>query len=261
MRRLPSLLMLLLGLAPLLAGSSAMAAEKNGERAPDLVAYTEEWAPYNFSEGGEIKGISSDLLRAMCAEARLQCELNIVPWARAYTVALNTPNTLVYTTARKPFREKLFGWVGPILPRATWVYGRANAERTLRGPKDMPLHRFGVVRGDASVQDLLDAGVPQASLMTDSSNAAALRMLYSGWVDAYIDTEIGLAWTLKMTGIPAGAIVPLFPFNEGGHYYFALNAKSDPELAVKLQRALDALRKNGRFDAIVRSYKINPAVE
>lgn len=259
MRRLPSLLTLLLGLALTLATGVSVAADKNG--APDLVAYTEEWAPYNFSEGGEIKGISSDLLRAMCAEAKLQCELNIVPWARAYALVLNTPNTLVYTTARKPFREKLFSWVGPILPRTTWVYGRANAERTLRGPKDMPLHRFGVVRGDASVQDLLDAGVPQASLMTDSSNAAALRMLHSGWVDAYIDTEIGLAWTLKSTGIPASAIVPLFPFNEGGHYYFAINPKSDPELGAKLQRALDLLRKNGRFEAIVRSYKINAAVE
>ena len=225
-----------------------------GARAADLVAYTEEWAPYNYSEGGEIKGIGTDILRASCAEARLSCEIQIVPWARAYATAAATPNTLVYTTARKPFREKAFLWIGPFLPRTTWVYARSDAPSTLRSHKDLPQHRFGTVRGEASTQELLDAGAPQSSLIPDSSNAAVLRLLHSGRVDAMVDTEIGMAWTLKLTGIPASAVTPLFTLSEGGHYYFALNPRSDPRLAPRLQRALDRLRRNGRLDEIVRSY-------
>lgn len=228
-----------------------------GVQAADLTAYTEEWAPYNFSEGGEIKGIGTEMLRAACAEARLSCDIHIVPWARAYALALNTPDTLVYTTARKPFREKSFVWIGPILPRTTWVWGRAAGERNgiVKTVRDLPQLRFGVVRGDATVQELLDAGVPQAQLMADSSNGAALRLLHSGWVDAMVDTEIGMAWTLRMAGLPASTVQPLIPLSEDAAYYFALNPQSKPGLAPRLQRALDTLRKSGKLDAIVKAYR------
>jgi len=83
--------------------------------AADLVAYTEEWAPYNFTEEGTIKGISTDIIRAACSAAKLDCDTLMVPWARAYKTASHTPNTLVFTTARKLSREQEFLWVGPIL--------------------------------------------------------------------------------------------------------------------------------------------------
>ena len=102
--------------------------------AADLVAYTEEWAPYNFSANGSVQGISTDILRAACQSEKLDCDIQMVPWARAYKIASSTPNTLVFTTARKPSRESEFLWVGPILPRTTWVFGRANLETSVRLP-------------------------------------------------------------------------------------------------------------------------------
>lgn len=95
-------------------------------RAADLTAYTVDWAPYNYSEQGAIKGFSTDMLRAMCQSAKIDCDIRMVPWARAYKTVQTTPNTLVFTTARKPSREGEFLWVGPIVPRSTWVYGRAG---------------------------------------------------------------------------------------------------------------------------------------
>ena len=95
-----------------------------GVLAASLTAYTEEWAPYNYSEGGSVKGIATDVLRAACGEARLDCRIFIVPWARALNTVSNTPNTLIYTIARTPAREDDFLWVGPLLPRAVWIYTR-----------------------------------------------------------------------------------------------------------------------------------------
>jgi hypothetical protein len=53
------------------------------DRIVDLNAYTEEWPPYNFMLGTEIKGISTDLLLAAYQLAQLRCNLHMVPWARA----------------------------------------------------------------------------------------------------------------------------------------------------------------------------------
>ena len=225
-------------------------------RATELTAYAEEWPPYNFSEGNEISGISSDVLRAMCQEAKIRCTFKLVPWARAYKTAQEMPNTLVYTTARKPSREQDFLWVGPILPRTTWVYARSGLERHIEAIKDLSTYRVGVVREEAALQDLLDAGVAESALSVHPSNHDVMRMLAKSGVDAMVDTEVGMAWNLRNAGLGSKAVVRLFKLSDGGAYYFALNPHSDKDLAQRLQAALDKLRRTGKVDAIVQKYSL-----
>jgi len=223
---------------------------------PELQACTEEWPPYNYSEqkknNGELKGIATDVLRAACHEAGLQCRLESVPWARAYASALARPNTLVYTTARKPEREHQFIWIGPLLPRSTWVFVRPDALKQHGESRELKNYRYGVVRGEAAAQDLIAAGVPASALVADSSNAAVLKLLQGGWVDAMVDTEIGMAWAQRNTGGPE--VSRLAKLSDEGGYYFALNPGSDPRIAEKLGAALEQLRKAGSIDEIVRRY-------
>lgn len=240
-----SLLLCVASLAVLPAGSAIGA---------DLTAYTEEWAPYNFTEGDAVKGISTDILRAACEVAKLDCDIKMVPWARAYRTASSTPNALLYTTARKPSREQEFLWVGPILPRTTWIYGRSGQEKTMQVFADVAQHRVGVVRNEAALQDLIAVGVPESALVVQSSNADVLRMLLASMVDAMVDTEVGMHWNLRIAGVSPTGVAKLMKLSDEGAYYFALNLKSDPTLAPKLQSAVDKLRREGKIDAIVRSY-------
>ncbi|WP_349744296.1 transporter substrate-binding domain-containing protein [Roseateles cavernae] len=223
---------------------------------PVLNAYTEEWPPYNYSERGELKGVATDILRALCAEAELRCLIDSVPWARAYAAALKSPNAMVYTTVRRPSREHDFIWIGPILSRSTWVWGRAGGTATIRDRKDLPLLRYGVVRGEAAAQDLLDAGVPPAALVADASNAAILRQLRLGWIDAMVDTELGMAWNLRQAGMASSEVLRLAPLSEQGGYYFAMNRHSDPALVERLQSALERLRSKGTIEELMRAYAV-----
>lgn len=220
----------------------------------DLAAYTEEWPPYNYSEGGEIKGIATDVLRAACAIAKLDCEIHMVPWARAYKTAGRTPNTAAYTTARKPSRELEFIWIGPILPRTTWVYVRQDLEKDIHDFTDLAQHPVGVVRDEAAAQDLIAAGIPQSALVQQSSNADVLRLLESKRVDAMVDTEVSMQWHLRQTALAAVAVSRRMKLSDEGAYYFALNLDSDPMLVTKLQSAVGTLRREGKIDAIARRY-------
>jgi polar amino acid transport system substrate-binding protein len=223
-------------------------------QATDLTAYTEEWAPYNYSEQGAIKGIATDMLREACAMVKISCDIRMVPWARAVRVVGNTPNTLMFTTARKPSREGEYLWVGPILPRATWVYTKAGKDKGVRSAQDLAHLRIGVVREEAARQDLLDAGVPATSLVDEVSNAEVLRMLMGSRVDAMVDTEVGMEWNLRNASIAASTVTRLVKLSDGGAYYYALNLQTDPALARALQDALDKLRRTGRLQAIVTKY-------
>jgi len=234
---------------------SGLAASAGGRASGlELNAVTNEWPPYNYQEQGQLKGISTDILRAACQEAALRCNLQLMPWARAYNTALTQPNTLVFTAARRPEREALFNWVGPILPRSTWVWARHDAVKRTQGSKTLADYRFGVVRGEASIPDLQAAGVPAQQITADNSNVAVLKLLSRGWVDAMVDTEIGMAWSIKTELASPIELTKLAKLTEQGAYYFALNPQSEPLMAEKLQAAVDKLRRSGAIDEIVKRY-------
>lgn len=223
-----------------------------------LVAYTEQWPPYNFAENGKVQGIATDVLRAACELAQLRCSVQVVPWARGYKLVRNTPNTVLYTTARKPERESHFAWVGPVLPRATWVYTRNIPGAAPREARELSQLRIGVVREEAAQQDLLAAGVPASALVEESTNDAVFRMLMGDLVQAMVDTEVGMAWNLRSVGRPAGSVTKLLKLSDEGAYYFALNPQTNPALVARLQQALDKLRADGQLDAIVKHYEPAP---
>ena len=205
-----------------------------------------------------MQGIATDVLRAACEQAQLRCNIQVVPWARGYKIVRHTPNTLLYTTARKPDREDHFTWVGPLLPRTTWVFTRNLPGAPAREAKDLAQLRIGVVRDEAAQQDLLAAGIPASALVEESSNDMVFRMFMGDLVHAMVDTEAGMAWSLRSVGRPAGSVTKLLKLSDEGAYYFALNPQSDPTLARKLQQALDKLRAEGRLDAISKNYEPAP---
>ncbi len=219
-----------------------------------LSAYTEHWPPYNFEEAGEVKGIATDMLKAVCADARLTCNVRVVPWARGYKIVSNTPNTVLFTTARKASREKEFLWVGPILPRSTWIYMRSGSDKAAQGGRDLTQLRFGIVRDEAAQQDLTHAGVPAHAMVEDSSNATVLRLMLADAVDAMVDTEVGMAWNLRDAGLPASAVTKVSKLSEDGAYYFALNLQTNPAVVQRMQASLDKLRRLGRMEAFTKAY-------
>ena len=233
-------------------------ATPRGGIANSLVAYTEQWPPYNFAENGKVQGIATDVLRAACEQAQLRCSFQVVPWARGYKLVRNTPNTVLYTTARKPAREDHFLWVGPLLPRTTWVYTRNIPGAPVRETKELTQLRIGVVREEAAQQDLLEAGVPPSALVEESTNDGVFRLLMGDLVHAMVDTEVGMAWNLRSVGRPIGSVTKLMKLSDDGAYYFALNVRSNPALVSKLQQAVDKLRAEGRLDAIVKNYEPAP---
>lgn len=238
--------------------SASALAHSHAGTGNSLVAYTEQWPPYNFAVNGKVQGITTDVLRAACEQAQLRCSFQVVPWARGYKLVRNTPDTVLYTTARKPAREDHFLWVGPLLPRATWVYTRNIPGAPQREAKELAQLRIGVVREEAAQPDLLAAGVPASALVEESTNDAVFRMLMGDLVQAMVDTEVGMAWNLRSVGRPIGSVTKLMKLSDEGAYYFALNVRSNPALVTKLQLAVDKLRADGRLDAIVKNYAPAP---
>ncbi|MBR7747133.1 substrate-binding periplasmic protein [Undibacterium baiyunense] len=220
----------------------------------DIKAYTEEWPPYNFLNGKQVTGISTDILRAACNNAHLQCEFQLVPWTRAYKTVQETKNTIIYTIARIPTREAQFVWIGPLFPRTTWIYARAEVADKIHHMKDLEKFRVGVIRAEASLTDLTEAGVPSSAIRIFNSNTDEMRMLKAGQIDVVVNTEIGMAVNQQQFDIGADKLVKLMKLYDAGSLYFGMNINSDPILIEKLQNAVDKLRRDGKIQLIVQQY-------
>lgn len=230
-------------------------------QAADLVAYSAEWPPYTFEREGKVVGIAADLLRQACKEARLDCRLELLPWARAYQTAKLTPNTLVYPTTRTPERETDFRWLGPMgptLPGDAWIWRLKDHRVDAVEYIQLNRYRVGVVVGDSPVHELWMRGVKREAMDFADSNESNIRKFLTGRVDVVVDTDLGMAWQLGQNGFGADRAVHLLPYAKGSPSYFALNRATPKAVANRLEAGITAIVRRNELKAIVRRYINGP---
>ena len=222
--------------------------------AQELHAYTEDWPPYNYLHDGAVTGIVTDILREACAIEKILCPIQLVPWARAYKTVQETPNTVIFGIAKTPGRESQLIWVGPVLPRTTWIFVRPEVQSKLNSLSDLSALRIGMIRGEASADELLNAGVAKEAIVLFNSNSDVMRMFKLGKIDVLVNTEIGMAVNQKNFQIPDHKIKRVMKFYDGGSIYFGMNLQSDPALVERLQNGVDKLKREAKIQHIVQQY-------
>ena len=80
-----------------------------------ILIFTEVYHPYQFyNDKGDFDGFATAFIREILVRAKVKSQIQVLPWARAYKMARKTPNSLIFSIARIPIREKHFIW-GKIL--------------------------------------------------------------------------------------------------------------------------------------------------
>jgi polar amino acid transport system substrate-binding protein len=77
----------------------------------NVIIVTENYPPYSYEQEGEITGISTDIVKCIMDESGLEYKIEVLPWARAYEMALNKDDVLIYSIMRIPEHETLFNWI------------------------------------------------------------------------------------------------------------------------------------------------------
>lgn len=224
--------------------------------ATGITAYTEELPPLNFQQGEQLTGYASELLAAMAARAGIPLHQQLLPWARAYTLVQNTPDTLLFSTVRTSEREPLFRWVGPISPRRIYLYRlekRDDIHLSQRG--QLRQWRIGTLLASASQQQLQQLGLPvgtgQDSAHSDAANLAKLKL---GRVDLIAMLDWAMHWQLQQVGLPERTVKPAALLNGQGQYWYALNPQTPDDTVNRLQTALDDLVKTGYAQRLRQKY-------
>jgi len=220
-------------------------------RAADVTAYTEESPPYHYLENGQVAGPAADLLRAACERAKLSCNIELLPWARAMALTKLKPNALLFSVVRTPEREAKFVWLGPVVTEPMWLFGRPDspAVQSLAGLNQV---RVGVVNGSAGADFLRAAGVPPQAIDAANGSEANLRKFALHRVDFIVSTDSRMQRQLKRQPLPfkVSKVLQLADATS----YFAMHLQSSPEFVQALRTALEELRNTKPYrDKLGRS--------
>ncbi|MEG6506126.1 substrate-binding periplasmic protein [Nitratidesulfovibrio sp. 1201_IL3209] len=208
---------------------------------------TEDLPPFNYVQDGLPRGPGVDIVIQVLHRNGLPVELGdirVLPWPRAFNQALNTPDALLFSTARTPEREGLFKWVGPVMHVTVGAVVHKNSRVAPRQWRDLQGLRVGTVRNTVGEQLLLEQGVPSALLHSVTTPADAVRMLAAGRVDVLAFNIHSTLYMMEQGNIDSAEYAVTMVLRQLD-LYMALSRDTDDALVARLQSTLDAMRCNG----------------
>ncbi|AZZ94226.1 transporter substrate-binding domain-containing protein [Hahella sp. KA22] len=244
----------------LLAQSSLTIA---ADPAAGLRFITEESPPYNYTENGQLKGSSVDLLEAVLqiiGSKQTRKDIQVHPWARGYRMVLNEPNTMLFSTRRNPDREDLFRWVGPVATSPVVLMARKRRDFEVKQLSDLGDLSVVAVASDMGEQVLDAYHIPKDIRQTVSHPDIAARMLIFRRIHMWSYGQRTALWLLKQQGAKVEDYEPVWSFGSAGDLYFAFH-KDTPEETIQLfQHVLDQLKNDpgddglSTYERVLKSY-------
>lgn len=220
---------------------------------------TEELPPYSMTIDGKLGGMATEVVQAILEEIGEQTSIQSMPWARAYDIALNGRNVLIYSIARTAEREELFHWIAPIAPGHWFLYS-SKPNLHLRNLDEARQYQIATVKGDAGEQYLLDHGFEIGKNLQSSNhyslNYEKLRM---GRVDLWIVNKINADYILHQQEQQAEgqALYPALDLGNlnGADLSMAFSRDTSAATLARFRQGLQAIRDNGQLQAIYAKWQ------
>lgn len=229
---------------------AALAAPAAWCAAPKLILTAEATYPAVMEEGGRVTGHAAEKIHEIMRRAGIDYSMRIMPWKRAYMLALTQSQTCVFMTTRTPEREALFKWIGPI-SQADWVlYGRADRSYAIKTVEDARGLRIGAYNGDVRGEYLATRGYLVDFVQNDDSNPKKLML---DRIDLWVNSTRSSRPLLAQLGL-TGKIVPVVTFHQA-KLYLACHLSVDEAVTARMQAAFKAMEVDGTYKAIEQKFE------
>jgi len=244
MARYPLRLLFLLLLAPAAFVRSEPPTTDN-----PLRFFTEEYAPFSYSDNGNVSGINTELLKRAADQLELEVEFAVVPWGRAQLSARNNADACFFSAARTSRREDTYQWVGPLSREHIVLYSLHPDSPKLEDFQDASNYRVGGQSADAYSDWVEKQGVPVDPVTEVADNVAKLQW---GRIELWLAGSIAGPYIATQQEVN---IHPQATSDEAFELWLACNRDFPEALIQALNEAIEQLREDGTLDAIQSRYQ------
>ncbi len=220
---------------------------------------TEDLPPFNFAgPDGKATGQATEVVTAILTRLDQKATIEILPWNEGYSAALAGPKVALYSTGRTEERENLFKWVGPVTAYDFTFYKRNGSEIELYSVEAAgKTGTIGVVKEDARHQFLKQNAV--TNVVTCNTDAECLRLLLDNKTDLWFGSSVNAPSVAAKAGVSPLSFTKVYTVRTVP-MYIAFSKDTPDHVITEWQEALDALKKDGTYDAIRQKYGLDTPV-
>ncbi|MEM0514803.1 transporter substrate-binding domain-containing protein [Pseudoalteromonas sp. YIC-827] len=213
---------------------------------------TEISPPNQILINDNIGGSSTDIVRHVLSEAKVDADINIYPWARAFHLAKKQTNTLIYSMAKTPEREPLFHWLGKVAHfHLGFVSLSSSKHINIKQLDDARAYRIAAQRDDISALFFAKRGF---TVLQTTDIKHSYRLLLSGKVDLIIDDPNYVDTMAQQFNLPATHLRFITTIDELSVYgYLAANKDLDATTVAKIKEAFATIEDTPWYQQKLRN--------
>ncbi|GAA5136105.1 substrate-binding periplasmic protein [Thalassotalea piscium] len=204
---------------------------------------TEESYPIQFFENGKLIGTATTFVEQVLAAANIQYNIDVYPWARAYRMALNEPNILIFSLAKTAQRADKFKWVGEIMDLEYYLFGPVNSNINAHTSlEELRQYRIGTVRDGAPYQYLLRNDFKNLVTVVKAEQTALLYQ--SGRIDLLPANKSTFEIVCRNRKLDCSNLVPLYKLDMPSiKLFMAFSQLTDDFIVEKVRAAYNQVTK------------------
>jgi polar amino acid transport system substrate-binding protein len=223
----------------------------------EIKVVTELLEPYQIQHAdGSIGGFSNDVVKALFKVTQDKPNIQVMPWARAYEVALHKPNILIYSIAHTKSRNNKFHWIGAFKEEHLYFWGlKKHYAKTDYKVSALKNFKIAVSRSSNSAQYLIAQNF--SNIYQLANERQNMNMLFIDRVDLILATQITIESRAKSLGYDFNDLQRL---NEvaalNTKLSIAFSLESSDVSVKKYQAAFQQLVNNGQLESLKEKWKL-----
>ena len=216
--------------------------------AASLRILTEDLPPLNYVKDGALVGPSVEIVREIQRRIGSTEKIQVYPWARAYQIALEEENVVLFGVSHTPPREDKFSWVGPLATKRDILVARKGSGLVIGSLADAKkVRRIGVLRDDTKEEFLERHGFTNLDPVSDErQNAQKLAM---GRIDLWVFKKPGLKTVCDLAGVEYDALEEVLSLRQTS-VDIAFSLKTPAAVVAEWRKAFAEMVADGTVVAI-----------
>jgi polar amino acid transport system substrate-binding protein len=230
----------------LLAGQSVLSAE--------LTILTENLPPLNYVENGVLVGPSVEFVKEIQRRVGSQEQIQVYPWARAYKMALEDKNVILFGMTYTKVREDKFKWVGPLATKRDILIAKKGSGFKINKLEDAKkVNRIGTLRDDTRERLLKSHGFTNLEPVSDEQlNAKKLAL---GRIDLWAYKIPGLRTVCDLAGVDYTEFEEVYDLREID-LMIAFSKKTSDSIVQKWRDAFNEILADGTIMQIRKKWNM-----
>lgn len=184
-------------------------------------------------------GITVDIVKELKHRLNIKANIEIMTWARAYTIAQKEKNIIIFTAGKTKKRIKEgFHFIGPVITRKHTLFANTNKDINISNLLDIKFQDLtvGAMREDWRSRYFIDRGIKTKEVSNHSQN---LQKLLVNRIDLWATSDIEAPIIAKKANIKVNTFKKALVFKEASSYIMI--SKSTP--LKEVHRIKDEFKK------------------